>query len=380
MKVKVNDLVFDIAYIFLFFSFFLGDVEIQIGNVGSIMRYVTYVLLLVQFISLSKFKVEELLWLSVLFFLGILFFLITGDFYWAVVVLIIYNTKKLDDNRLVKFEMNLLIVATITVLLLCTLGILPDILTAREGAEYVGTRHSFGFYHSNVLPLIILYIGVYYVWLKQEKTNLLFIFIWFLTEVTLYKLCVSRNAFYLSILFASFVLIVRKIRIKRNVWSLLEKIEKILVPLYATFSVSMFFLLMKGGIYDKLDSVFSGRFRAGIYKMRNIGIGLIRFISYEDYMKDNIIIDNGYLYVMLRYGMLFIVFYALLNYMVVKKANKNPYKLICIFIVLTANLIDNDLVDYSFLPFIIIAFSDMYNRLQKKINGRRRPKVYGKPL
>ena len=129
------------------------------------------------------------------------------------------------------------------------------------------------------------------------------------------------------------------------------------------------FLLLRGGIWNTIDTFFSGRFRLAIFKMRRIGFHFINIMSNENFINDNItyangqnlstvVLDNGYLYIILRYGILFLFFYFFIAYLLAKKNKKNICILGTIVMVFIANFVDNDLVDYSFLPFILWAFND----------------------
>ena len=94
----------------------------------------------------------------------------TGDLYWSVLILLIYNSKKVDIERVYKTSSRIIAIGIISVLVLCMFGVLPDILTSRNTVEQINyNRHSFGFYHSNVLPLLIFYLEVYYICIVKEK-------------------------------------------------------------------------------------------------------------------------------------------------------------------------------------------------------------------
>ena len=151
------------------------------------------------------------------------------------------------------------------------------------------------------------------------------------------------------------------------------------------FSFSMMFLLLKGGIWNTIDVFFSGRFRLAIFKMRRIGLHLINIMSNESFVNDNITyvngkdlstiaLDNGYLYIILRYGILFLFVYFLIAYRLAKKSKENICVLGALIAVFIANFIDNYLVDYSFLPFIIWAFNDfradaIIKNVKEKVDG-----------
>ena len=70
-------------------------------------------------------------------------------------------------------------------------------------------------------------------------------------------------------------------------------------------------------------------------------------------------LDNGYLYVIFRYGILIILFYFMVAFLLSEKVKENINLLITLCVVFFANFVDNDLVDYSFLPFILWAFNDL---------------------
>ena len=355
MKIKKNELLFYLAYTLLFISFFLGDVNIDIGLMGSVFRYFAYLILIIQ-LFMSNWKLKDILSTLVLMMFSIVFYFVTKDLYWAVLVLIIFETKNIEVNNIFKYTSVLVIVGILGVVVACLIGILPDVLTSREGMGFVGTRHSFGFVHSNVFPLLVVYILLYYIWIKKEKVKWSILLLFTSIELILFRLCDARNSFYATILILVLMVVFKLFNHKRLI-NIFEKLCYAILPVLSMFSYAMTFLLLKGGIYDKIDSFFSGRFRIAIYKANLLGIHFVNFMSDADYFKDGMIIDNGYLYIILRYGLAFIIIYYIVNCLLVKKVKKNRYLLSCIFVVWILNFIDNDLVDYSVLPFIIFALN-----------------------
>ena len=134
----------------------------------------------------------------------------TGDLYWSVLILLIYNSKKVDIERVYKTSSRIIAIGIISVLVLCMFGVLPDILTSRNTVEQINyNRHSFGFYHSNVLPLLIFYLEVYYICIvkkKYEIRNSLFVLLAGATNT----FCHSRNALILSLALSLFVFLQSK--------------------------------------------------------------------------------------------------------------------------------------------------------------------------
>jgi len=66
-----------------------------------------------------------------------------------------------------------------------------------------------------------------------------------------------------------------------------------------------------------------------------------------------------------------LLFYFLVAYLLAKKNKENICVLGTIIAVFIANFVDNDLVDYSFFPFILWAFNDWQNiSVIKAVKGK----------
>lgn len=360
MKLKKKDMVFYIAYSILFISLFIRDIDIETDVLTQMLRYTAYILLVFQLL-MNRWQIKKIAKFAILIAASMLLFWLSKDMYWASVVLIIFAAKDIEMDKFIYFTYLILFICTLFVVLLCFLGVLPDVLTARTGIEAVATRHSFGFYHSDVLPVICVYLMIYYLWMKNKHAKTLVMIGWAVISLVLYYFCGSRNAFYATSIVIVMFLIFKYIRIKKCFISIFEKISYFWVALFSAFSLTVTLLLSTGSIYDTIDTFFSGRFRVSGYKIMVTGLHFINVMSNDAYFNDKLIIDNGYMYIILRYGLVAIIFYLFINYLLVKKANKNPFLLICVVTIFLVNMIDNDLCDYNFLPFIIIAFNGMKN-------------------
>lgn len=370
MKLKKKEAIFYIAYSIFFVSLFIRDIDIETMMLQKLGRYIAYALLLFQ-LCINTWENKELIRIASLSTLSILLFLISKDMYWASVVLVIFAAKDIEIDKLFKYTAILLFSLSCLVILLCIIGILPDIMTARQGEVAVATRHSLGFSHSNVLPGIHIYLMVYYLWEKNRRAKGNVVAIWFLTEIGLYYLCGSRNALLATIIVSGLFLVFQVLGKNVKIITIFEKIDYLISFFLFLFSFAMTFLISKGGIYDTIDTILSGRFRVPSYKIAITGVHLLNTMSNEAYFKDGLIIDNGYMYVILRYGILATIFYIMVNYSLVRKAEKSSIRLICILIIFLVNIIDNDLCDYNFLPFIICSFNTSNNiKYQRNKKGR----------
>ncbi|WP_330600115.1 hypothetical protein [Blautia segnis] len=386
-KFKKDEILFYLSYIILYISLFIGDVY-NTGSMDILARYLrmgSYVLIFISCINMRLKKKDFFRMIAVLM-VTLLYGVKTGDLYWSVLILLIYNSKKINIERVYKTSSRIIVIGIISVLILCMFGVLPDILTSRNTVEQINyNRHSFGFYHSNVLPLLIFYLEVYYICIAKEKIRNNVIVFFMLLAGVINTFCHSRNALILSLALSLFVIFVKKM--KKGEYKILYQTTVLSIPCMSIFSFSMLFLLLKGGIWNTIDTFFSGRFRLAIFKMRRIGLHLINIMSNESFVSDNItyvngkdissiVLDNGYLYVILRYGILIILVYFLIAYCLAKKNKGNACVLGTIIAVFIANFVDNDLVDYSFLPFILWAFNNFKTDGLIKNVGKKVDRIY----
>ena len=77
-----------------------------------------------------------------------------------------------------------------------------------------------------------------------------------------------------------------------------------------------------------------------------------------------------------RYGILIILVYFLIAYCLAKKNKGNVCVLGALIAVFIANFVDNDLVDYSFLPFILWTFNDVRVDSIIKNMGKKVDEIY----
>ena len=386
-KFKKDEILFYLSYIILYVSLFIGDVY-NIGSMDILARYLrigSYTLIFISCINL-RLKKKDFFRMFAVLMVTLLYGVKTGDLYWSILILLIYNSKKVDIERVYKTSSKIIVIGISSVLILCMFGVLPDILTSRNTVEQINyNRHSLGFYHSNVLPLLILYLEVYYICIAKERIRDNVIAFFMLLAGVVNTFCHSRNALILSLALSLFVIFAKKM--KKDEYKILYRTTILSIPCMSSFSFSMMFLLLKGGIWNTIDDFFSGRFRLAIFKMRRIGLHLINIMSNESFVNDNItyvdgknmssiVFDNGYLYVLLRYGILILLIYFFIAYCLAKKNKGNACVLGALIAVFIANFVDNDLVDYSFFPFILWAFNDFRANSIIKNVGEKVDRVY----
>lgn len=356
----IGETFFYFGYICLFLALFTGDIVHEIlifQSLGQYLRLLAYVLLLVSALFARKIvTIKEIVVVSVCLCLSIYVLLKTKDAYFCILTILVYSTQNIDPRKILKISFILLTVCTVLVVSACFLGFLPNVITKR-GVLDVNPRFAYGFYHSDVLPLELFYFTSYLVLLEKKKTNIFLLILITFLNLIIFKLCNSRNSFILIMLIVIFTFLLKFKSPSKRFINYFYRITKYIMLILSFFSLWMTQQLLKGGIYDTIDSLFSGRFRAGIFKIRDLGLTLINLQTQANFEADNIVLDNGYLYIAIRYGIIFLILLAIWDFYFSNKAKNNIWGLMIFCFVAIANMVDNDLVDYSCLPLILIAFS-----------------------
>lgn len=371
-KINKINFLFSISYVLFAFPLFNRDVS----NVDVLYpltipaKYIALVILTtgIMFRAYSKKQIRVVI---ILLCADLLVLMKSGVLIFIPISLFAFFANKLEDKDILRVAYFTLLFFTLYVFVFSIVGIYNDEITKR----WVGSaaRHSLGFYHSNVLPLIYSYLVGYGLLTGIFKKKHYFILL--TIDLVIYYFCGSRNS-----LFTTFLLVFGKWFIdsvigsgktKKIINRMVGFLAKLIVPLLAAISVFVPLLLDKVTFFRTLDYMFSYRFTYIASMIQNLGISLIPTMSNATYFSNEIVIDNGYAFLILRYGILMIIFLSILIYCVAKKYRNNTFVLFLIIVVACSNLIDNDLTDYSVLPYLIISEKCV-------IEGLRRRSIYGR--
>ena len=369
-KTNINTLLFYLIFILYYLSLFINDLSypeniisisskiIKICTLGLMMIY-----LLKNFNEINKFKSVIILILASVLFIA------SRDLIWIMIAFISFCSKSQTSEEILRTSYWALFIGTIITLVLYLLGILPDVINYRSSNNTI--RHSFGFYHSNVLPGILFYFTAYYAILKKEKSSKLLLFVIFLLNILLFFLCNSKNAFLCTIL----VLIISfssKIKIRTPIIDFIIRFvsKNIMLIFFALSFISTYFRAraMHVDILNVFDGYLNGRIYLSALKYNIVGVHFVNFMDSATYFSTQYTIDNGYTYILLRYGVLSAIIYMIVNLSFINRYKNNKFIQLIFMVIAFSNFIDNDFFSYGFLPFLIIGINSL--GLLKKGRGK----------
>lgn len=342
-----------VAFIMYFISLFLDDLALPFGSVGKLMRYLSYGMFLA--VALTRCKTSRMQLLTaicIVFSLGVAMF--TRDIYYCAFVIILAASYKQNPKSVFQLSFYLLCVLTITTVLLSMVGVFPNLNTDNQNYE---SRMSLGFYHSNVLPMVVCYLIGYRFMIKGNSIKYSELLFWGLLSLGVYHICKGRNGLIGSILLiVGFVFYKNKNKFKGLYYA----------SMFSTFLVSVILLILSFlqgkhfRIMYIINKLFTGRLALAYHQINSTGLHFINLMNKNSFTSfDTFVLDSGYLYLAIHYGLFFTLIYSLLQIIIAKKYKYNAIVLLVFLVNTITNAIDNDLFSYNMLPFFVLLAANL---------------------
>lgn len=170
MKIKIQKLsdgIFYMAYfLFLLYAFF-GTIDIfkqSLKLLTNISMALTVIAFLIQ---IRKYNYKELIVVTLLCIISIIYIIKTDNYVLLKLVLIIILVKDIDFDKRVLFDIKLRIIFFVLMMVLFNLGIAQDSQALFNGQ----IRHSLGFTNPNVLGMHTLILGLEILYYNRNKLS-----------------------------------------------------------------------------------------------------------------------------------------------------------------------------------------------------------------
>lgn len=270
-------------------------------------------------------------------------------------------SKNIDIKKLLKYTFYCAVVLYIAIIISSQLGIRQNIhiqITRMTGQ--VAERYGLGFEHPNQLHMyyfIIVLMGIYVYYEKLTWRSLLVVQI---INFILYKFSVSRTGM-LSVVGLSIVYLIFRQRDYLN-----KKISRLAAWVFPLCAFVCIFLskIYTGNVIEVIiNKLLQGRVSNSNYFMGKYGDSLFgrNFTS----SNKSLILDNSYVILWLKFGILFTVILCILYYIAVKKMIKQGDRadLLCVLMFacygITEGFLSNIFRNFSLLFLANIICNDM---------------------
>lgn len=374
---------FYIGFCLYFAATFVSEIGgFEQSTVPYTLKMVSLLVFALSIVSRRRFTIKTICIFVPVFSLICVIALFTTNVHYVALLVIILASMKEEKEEILCYSYTLLIIGIGVVLMLTALGVLKNSITYRILGDNK-PRYALGFNHSNVLPLMTFYLFSWRL-VVRKRLNYVELGLLIVCTAVLYRICGSRNGLVLCCTLIIYA-IYQNIKSSRNRKESLQDgwfsklLYKYSVLLLAVLSIGMVFLYGSNPFKaSALNELFSDRLSISYDVIQRTGIHLINFMPDEEYFElSKRVLDNGYVYTIVRYGIIFILFYIIVQ---VKIYNQHDNRLSFVFALSAIGcMIDNDFFSYGYLPFLLIAFQSVPMR-NKRTEVRLEEKSCGQAL
>lgn len=380
LKIKTENILFYLAYSLYFMA--LMTENLSVDNMHTVKQILVFMSVGILFIDyMKKYLLGHVfglrfslfvLMLSIVAFLVIYMAVTTKDYYLIAVVMLAVGMRKLDMKEFFRISFVILLFLTTIVVLSSVIGIIPMVSSVRKTAyNHGGVRYAMGFKGGLFLPNIIVYCVCYYYSFKGKMKLIDFIFFQIL-GIIVFLLCDSRNGMIALEIMYVFLLF----------WKISKKSDRLkkMIGFVASISFSLIAILsiyllnaykIKTALSVIANDILSGRLWAAMMNSFSSPFEWIHFESSIQFMENlKYAYDNGYYFVMARYGYIMLILLCIVVFFICKymQDEDNYTAILGLIVVGLLNFIDNGLISYGFLPYILIGIYSMFRYMNNYIS------------
>lgn len=370
-------------YIFIFILWYSTEIlfnttlkalmGVRIEIISNVVSWLIFVLIMIKIVIFQSYKRKELIIIIGITLPIIIATVLSGNRTLLSTWMFIVASKNNDLDEIVHIAYTILKIMIPFVIILCILGFIEDHTMMRGSIQ----RFSLGFSHPNQLGLRIFQLILCNLYVNREKLGIFNYCYAILTILFTIKVPNSQTA-YISLIVMLILLLIYKY---------IENQKQIFVKIYSgglligtvllnVFSIFFSFIdVNKNMLLSQIDKWMSGRFSWGHRAWQIYGIsfwGQRVYVSEEEVGKigltSRLYLDNAYLSILLRYGILvFLIFFILYSLLVGKMIIQKRYLLaIILFLYALYGTMENGLYMMSHNIFLI-AFADLlYQKISDK--------------
>ncbi|MCH5303736.1 MAG: hypothetical protein J1E41_02635 [Ruminococcus sp.] len=383
IKLRANEFFYFTAYFLLCFSAIVYTDSYLSGlfpsGTNSALRYASLLLFLLSLLQNKWRPLEFILW--GLIGAAVISAAVLSDRSMLVIyIMAIISGRNIEFEKIKKFVISANIICTLTVLISCFLGLIPNQIYTHVNTDSFTQANSLGFKYYSNLSTIAFLVSTLILSLKNRKFRRWpCILVLLIINFVIYIFATTRLTFILFLFEVVLVVLISKynvFKIRNNrFW---RTIATVAFPFFAgiclwvsyTFSYEVDWM-------RALNSLLNGRLRfnrQGIFEYGLTPLGQkIEMVGGTDVANSRkqltyFYIDSGYIYTLLAYGVivfaLLIIGYSLIFRSAVIKGDMGLF--VCCSLICIHALINNIFINIALNPFLILVPSILTERSFRK--------------
>lgn len=362
MKVKINlsQLLYYISFVVVVFVKFISqtmfaDKYNYIESLSNIAIVVACGILVIKYF-VDRHTNKELVLATIVSVIGIIVSYESGDYFTLLpLVLLIISVKNIDVNRVLKIWLIEITCLVLFVFISYKLGIIGDAnLWVRDDGTL---RYSLGYTYSTFGANYLLYITIFYIYIRKNKITYIEILLLLLTNTYIYNLTNTKAAFFYSIVCVLLAAIIKICNIDKQInW-----LNKYSILVSAIIAILASYMYRYGFVFlDELNKILTGRLYLGSSGFDEFRITLfgqkITWINQQEDFSQLLYnyVDSSYLNILFNYGVV-LLSVIIVGYYFLAKMNisKNIYYTAMILCISLHSMFDPQLIAIMYNPAIL---------------------------
>lgn len=354
-------------FIFLNLMIFFKTLGLDGNNKIFIFVSLCSSLFLIMHLFYYKISAKQFFIISIISIICIIITFKSGKITILMSGIIILFTRKIDFDKLIKtiFATKIIGVTMVVLLWICGIVSTNEFYRINNNGELI-KRYTLGFIHPNVAFLNFYLLVLMYLYIRFEKLNLKD-YIGILTiTLLIYRLTDSRTGV-ISVLIA--IILAFVLRYKLLIKFKFIKNIIVLIPLICGIGSVFLCKIYSNNNYllNSINNILTGRLELGnrflsIYNIKLLGQKVIEGSSLNgSYLR----IDNGYIKLILSYGIVIFIIYIILQIKILKKYTFRTYEYKKVLLIVSFSIYGLTEV-YIYNAFINISLLFLSELLYKK--------------
>lgn len=327
---------------------------------------------------LKRYTIKEFILIHLGYLVSLIVFFNSKETDLFIISIMILSSSKVNFKQIVKIDFLCRLAGVISTILLCFIGITKDFIMYRidQTTNMMEIRHSLGFIHPNTLSGHLFIIVAAYIYLRNKQLKIIESIILFGIIYIVADITGSRTAIIVIFIMLLFL----------NLDKIFGLTNKKIVKLTLIYSVlictivSLILIVLYEydfELINKINEIFTGRIKSARYFFDTYGlsllgqdVNLVSIIEFQQTSEQMRILDNLYMSLAIRSGIIFLSIYNLLYFKLNKLLVENGcwYEVIIIFGITIYGFVEKIAIspELNFTSILIglILFSTRYDKLK----------------
>lgn len=337
----------------------------QIKCLFYLMRIVSYFLVAVKFILdllENKYSIKDMTLITIF---GLFFAIVsyqTKTIGYLVYYVFIVVGRDVNYEKIIKAACGSFMLSAALIVFLSKINVIEDYIFI-QGERH---RHGLGFVGATYLPCHLMFIALYYGYLKKDDITVLQLLSFFAINLLIFILTRTKSAFALTNIFLFVLALLKYIKPLRKYYSPYKYIS-VALPIVASTGICILSYMYDDKIMwmARLNNLLTGRLRLAKLGFDANGISLFARHIIERFDEGYNYIDSCYVRILVIFGIAFyIVFIAYLIYYALLINKKKDIYMLAVFVILIVRAtFDAELLSMGFNYFLFLL---SYERLRVK--------------